>query len=180
MSKKVILVDENDKEVGTLDKIKAHQEGKLHRAFSIFIFNDKDQLLLQKRSREKYHSGGLWSNTCCSHPMPGEQLTQSAERRLEEEMGFSCHLQRVFSFIYRAEFSNGLIEHEFDYVLIGKFSGKPKPNPDEASDYRYITLEALAEDVNQNPHKYTLWLSIIINDHFHHLESLLNSHFVIK
>lgn len=177
MFKKIILVDGNDKEVGTLDKIKAHQEGKLHRAFSVFVFDKKKRLLLQKRTKTKYHSAGLWSNTCCSHSMPGEQLIQSAEKRLREEMGFRCHLQRAFSFIYRAEFSNGLVEYELDHVFLGKFGGNPNPDSKEVAGYKYLTLKELESDISLHPDKYTAWLIIIIKDHLKHLESILLSSF---
>jgi len=122
----VVLVDENDNEIGVEEKINAHRKGLLHRAFSIFVFNSKNELLLQKRAADKYHSGGLWSNTCCSHPRPGENLKDAAHRRLQEEMGFDCSLREVFSFLYKKSFDNGLTEHELDHVFFGKFDGIPK------------------------------------------------------
>lgn len=154
----VILVDEKDNELGVMKKIKAHKEAKLHRAFSIFIFNSKKELLLQKRADNKYHSPGLWSNTCCSHPRPGKNLIEEAQRRLKEEMGFTCELKDVFSFIYKAEFFNGLTEYELDHVLIGYYNGNPEPNKDEASEWKWISLEELKRDRYNHPEKYTYWL----------------------
>jgi len=159
----VILVDENDNEIGTEEKMKAHQEGKLHRAFSIFIFNSKGELLLQKRAKSKYHSGGLWSNTCCSHPMPGEALEKTVHRRLKEEMGFDCELKEIFSFTYKAKFDNGLIEHEYDHVFIGKFDGKPTPNPEEVDEWKWIDVEELKKGIQENPDNYTYWLKASID-----------------
>ena len=131
----VILVDTKDNQTGISEKLEAHKKGLLHRAFSIFLFNDQDQLLLQKRADEKYHSGGLWTNTCCSHPSPGEFLIKSAQNRLKEEMGISTSLSPLFSFIYKAEFDNGLIEHELDHVFIGTFNANPLPNPEEVGEW---------------------------------------------
>ena len=162
MEEKVILVDENDKEIGTEEKIKAHQEGKLHRAFSIFVFNSRNELLLQKRARTKYHSGGLWTNTCCSHPRPGEVLKEAVHRRLKEEMGFDCQLEEVFSFIYQTKFGNDLFEHEYDHVFLGRFDGQPVLNPQEAEDWQWIGLEELERDIKENPEKYTYWFKIAL------------------
>jgi isopentenyl-diphosphate Delta-isomerase len=158
MPNKIILVDKNDREVGTEFKMKAHREGKLHRAFSIFVFDSQKRLLLQKRASQKYHSGGLWSNTCCSHPRAGETLNEAARRRLKEEMGFVCDLRKIFSFIYKAKLDEGLTEYEFDYVLIGNFDGEPKINPKEAQDFKWVSLEFLSRDIKKNPDKYTYWL----------------------
>ena len=158
MPNKIILVDKNDKEIGTEFKIKAHKEGKLHRAFSIFIFNSQKNFLLQKRSSKKYHSGGLWTNTCCSHPSPGETILSAAHRRLKEEMGFDCDLTKIFSFIYRTKLDKGLIEHELDHVLSGNFNGKPNINIEEAEDFKWISIEFLARDIKQNPNSYSFWL----------------------
>lgn len=152
---KVILVDETDREIGTEFKLKAHQEGKLHRAFSIFIFNSRGELLLQKRSAAKYHSGGLWSNTCCSHPQPGETILSAAHNRLKEEMGFDCDLKEIFSFIYKTELGGGLTENEFDHVLVGNFDGELKFNLDEAEEIKWIDIELLTRDIEQNPNEYT-------------------------
>lgn len=153
----VILVDEYDKEVGTSEKIQAHKEGKLHRAFSIFVFNKKGDILLQKRAAGKYHSGGLWTNTCCGHPRPGENIEEAAHRRLQEEMGFDCILREIFAFTYRTEFENGLQEHEYDHVLVGMFEGKVDPDPEEAEGFAWIPLEEVQEEVEKNPEEYTFW-----------------------
>jgi len=158
MPNKIILVDKKDKEIGAEFKIKAHKEGKLHRAFSIFIFNSQKNLLLQKRSSKKYHSGGLWTNTCCSHPSPGETILSAAHRRLKEEMGVDCDLKEIFSFIYRTKLDKGLIEYEFDHVLIGNFNGKPKINIKEAEDFKWVSIEFLARDIKQNSNNYSFWL----------------------
>ncbi len=157
----VALVDKKDREIGKEEKIKAHKEGKLHRAFSIFIFNKKGELLLQKRQNGKYHSPGLWSNTCCSHPRPGKDIKEEAERRLKEEMGIKANLKEVFSFIYKAKVGD-LIEYEFDHVFFGKFDGKPKPNKKEVKDWKWQNLKDLKEDIKKNPQKYTPWLRIIL------------------
>jgi isopentenyl-diphosphate delta-isomerase len=154
----VILVDDNDKEIGTEEKIKAHKEGKLHRAFSIFVFNSRGELLLQKRAPSKYHSGGLWTNTCCSHPVPDENMTSTIHKRLEEEMGFDCELRKAFHFIYRAELTNGLIEHEYDHVFSGIYDGDVKPNPDEVSDFKWVELNDLEKDLAAHPELFTPWL----------------------
>lgn len=159
---KVILVDENDNPIGTEEKIKAHKEGSLHRAFSIFIFNSKGELLLQQRASSKYHSENLWSNTVCSHPKPNETYDQAAHRRLQEEMGFNCPLKKIFCFIYCAKFQNGLIENEYDCVLFGKFNGQPNPNPEEVKDYKWIPVEDLRKDIIINPNKYSVWLKIAL------------------
>jgi isopentenyl-diphosphate delta-isomerase len=163
MEEKVILVDKKDKEIGIEEKMKAHQEGKLHRAFSIFIFNSKGDLLLQKRAKTKYHSGGLWTNTCCSHPIPKEPIEETIHRRLKEEMGFDCELKKVFSFIYKVNFKNGLSEHELDYVFIGTFDGEPIPNPKEAEGWRMVNRKELKKDIKEKPDKYTAWFKIVLN-----------------
>ena len=163
--KKVILVNQNDEEIGFEEKIKAHKQGKLHRAFSIFIFNGQKQLLLQRRNKAKYHCAGLWSNTCCSHPKPGEVLEDAVHRRLKEEMGFDCELKEIFNFTYRAKLDNGLIENEFDHVFIGNFEGSFKPNPEEVDDWKWISINELKEDINKNSRKYTSWLRVILKEH---------------
>ncbi len=155
---RVILVDKADNQVGTEEKIKAHEEGRLHRAFSVFVFNDKGELLLQKRSAQKYHSGGLWANTCCSHPRPGEGLLEAAHRRLREEMGFDCHLKKLFSFVYKVPFGNGLTEHEYDHVLFGIYPQSPEPNPSEVDSWKWISLSELGVDIKKNPETYSYWL----------------------
>lgn len=141
-----------------MGKLVAHRKGLLHRAFSIFIFNPRGELLLQRRTRRKYHSGGLWSNTCCSHPRPGETVLRAAHRRLKEEMGFDTKLKEIFSFVYKVKFLNGLIEHEYDHVLVGRFGGTPKPNPKEAEACKWIALAALRRDIRRHPRRYSFWL----------------------
>jgi len=163
MKEYVIIVDENDKEIGTEEKIKAHKEEKLHRSFSIFIFNSKGELLIQQRAKTKYHSGGLWSNSCCSHPRPGETLNEAAHRRLKEEMGFDCKLKEVFSFIYKIKFDNDLSEHEYNHIFTGSFSGNPEPNSEEVEDWKWIDMINLKKDIRENPEKYTYWFKLIIN-----------------
>lgn len=157
MSNKIILIDKDDKQIGTDFKIKVHKEGKLHRAFSIFVFNLQKNLLLQKRSSKKYHSGGLWTNTCCSHPSPGETILTAAHRRLKEEMGFDCDLKEIFSFIYRKKLDKGIVEHEYDHVLIGSFDKEPKINIMEAEGYKWVSLEFLTRDIKENPNNYSFW-----------------------
>jgi isopentenyl-diphosphate Delta-isomerase len=159
----VILVDESDRQIGTTEKLQAHLEGKLHRAFSIFVVNGKGELLLQKRAKAKYHSGGLWTNTCCSHPRPDESMEAAVDRRLQEEMGFTCALKPLFSFVYRAELDRGLVEHEFDHVFGGRYEGSPKPNPEEVEDWQWIELAALQIDIQQNPDRYTYWLRMCLD-----------------
>lgn len=154
----VILVDEADNQIGVEEKLKAHRDGKLHRAFSIFVFNSEGKLLLQQRALSKYHCGGLWANTCCSHPRPGEGTEIAAHRRLREEMGFDCPLKELFSFTYKAKFDNGLTEHEFDHVLIGKFDGTPKANPEEVESWKWVDIDELRNGIRQNPDKYVYWL----------------------
>ncbi len=156
----ITLVDRLDRAIGAEEKMKAHREGKLHRAFSIFVFNDKGEMLLQKRSLQKYHSRSLWTNTCCSHPRPGEAVEQATARRLQEEMGFACRLQKAFHFIYRAHLEEGLIEHEFDHVFIGRYQGVIAPDPEEVADYRWIDLARLWQEVQAAPREYTIWFKI--------------------
>lgn len=156
----IILVDTNDKEIGFEEKMKAHEEGKLHRAFSIYIFNSKGELLLQKREESKYHSGNLWTNTCCSHPRQGETAEEASHRRLQEEMGFDCELKEIFSFVYKVKLGEKLYEHEYDHVLIGQFDGSPKPDPEEVSDWKWVKINELEKDVEDNPDNYTYWFKI--------------------
>jgi isopentenyl-diphosphate delta-isomerase len=160
--KKVILVDKNDNQIGTEEKMKAHIEGKLHRCFSIFIFNSKGELLLQKRAKEKYHSGGLWSNTCCSHPRPNKKIEEEAKKRLKEEMGMDSELQEVFSFTYKAKVGD-LIENEIDHVFFGTFDGRPKPNPKEVEDWKWVNPDEIKKDMKENPSKYTPWFRTILD-----------------
>lgn len=159
---KVILVDKDNRQIGTEEKLLAHKEGKLHRAFSVLIFNKKNQLLIQQRAKEKYHCGGLWSNSCCSHPKIAESLISSAHRKLKQEMGFDCKLKRIFSFIYKIKLDNQLLEHEYDTVLIGKYEKNPKPNYEEVMNYRWMSLKQIKSDILENPKIYTPWFKIII------------------
>ncbi len=157
----IILVDKNDNQIGTGRKMPVHEQAQLHRAFSIFIFNDKGQLLLQQRAAEKYHCGGLWTNTVCSHPRPGETILETAHRRLKEEMGFDCDLREVGSFIYQAKFENDLTEHEFDHIVVGTYSGYPVLNREEAADFRWQALAEVEQDIARHPKRYTPWFKII-------------------
>jgi isopentenyl-diphosphate delta-isomerase len=158
---KVILVNKKDKAIGTEEKLKAHQKGKLHRAFSVVLFNKKGEILIQKRAKSKYHSPGLWTNTCCSHPKPNENTKEAAQRRLKEEMGIKTDLKKAFSFIYKAKLGN-LVEYEFDHVFLGRFDGQPKPNKKEIEDWQWIKLVDLEKDIKKNPKKYTPWSKIIL------------------
>ncbi len=159
MNNAVILVDQHDHPIGQLEKLAAHQQGLLHRAFSIFIFNQQGQLLLQQRHADKYHCGGLWTNTCCSHPQPGESVIQAAERRLQEELGFTVPLTHKGHFTYRAEFDNGLIEHELDHVLVGHSELKNPPfNQEEIAALKWIDIAELKRELEQHPQRYTPWL----------------------
>ncbi|MDD4989196.1 MAG: isopentenyl-diphosphate Delta-isomerase [Candidatus Pacebacteria bacterium] len=160
MGKHIILVNEKDEQVGEEEKLKAHLEGKLHRCLSIFIFNSKGEMLLQRRAKEKYHSGGLWTNACCGHQDPGEENESAAHRCLNLEMGFDCPLKEIFTFTYRAELDHGITENEFDHVFMGMYDGKISPNPEEAEDFRWMSRKALREDVKKNPEKYTYWFKI--------------------
>ena len=165
MQQEIILVDSNDIQIGTIEKLKAHQLGLLHRAFSIFIFNSEGEILLQKRAIDKYHSGGLWSNTCCSHPVPDISIFQKAQERLQEEMGIECQLNFIDKFEYKASFPNGLIEHELDYIFVGQSDEVPSPNPEEVSDYCWINFQDLTISMAQKPENYTFWLRIILKNH---------------
>lgn len=156
----VILVDSNDREIGLMEKMQAHREAVLHRAFSIFIFNSRGEMLLQQRAYTKYHTPGLWTNTCCSHPRKGETVADAASRRLFEEMGMICPLEEIFSFIYKANVSQGLIEHELDHILIGHSDEKPVINRDEAASWRYASIETIKRELRENPEKFTAWFKI--------------------
>lgn len=156
----LILVDENDKEIGFMNKLAVHRAGMLHRAFSVFIFNKEGELLLQQRADEKYHSGGLWTNTCCSHPVKGEELEYTIARRLKEEMGIACKIQFQFSFIYKAAFENGLTENELDHVFFGTTDDVPVPNAKEVKDWKYISLQKLKEEISAHPEKFSAWLKV--------------------
>ncbi|MBL7729921.1 MAG: isopentenyl-diphosphate Delta-isomerase [Chitinophagaceae bacterium] len=157
---KVILVDENDNPVGEAEKMQAHLDGQLHRAFSVFIFNSKGEMLLQQRALHKYHSGGLWTNACCSHPAPGEETAAAATRRLQEEMGFTTQVEKIFDFVYHASFDNGLTEYEFDHVYTGYYEGDIRCNPDEVMDYCYKNMNELEESLALQPEKFTAWFRL--------------------
>jgi isopentenyl-diphosphate Delta-isomerase len=162
MVEEVILVNEQDEEVGQMEKMEAHQKALLHRAFSVFIFNSKEEMLLQQRAIKKYHSGGLWTNACCSHPKPGESTKNGAERRLSEELGFTTALEKIFHFTYKHRFDNGLTEFEFDHVFIGHYDGKIIPEKEEASDYCFMSLDAIESSLNSHPQKFTPWFHIVL------------------
>jgi isopentenyl-diphosphate delta-isomerase len=169
MQEYVILVDEHNNEVGLMEKYEAHQKALLHRAFSIFIFNNNGELLLQQRALDKYHSGGLWTNTCCSHPRANEQTIDAAHRRLVEEMGFDCELTEKFRFLYKAPFDNGLTEHELDFIFTGTYNGTPNINPQEVNSYKWMPLQDVVNDAKQSPQLYTEWFKIILNEYMSHL-----------
>ena len=160
----VILVTKDDKPIGTMEKMMAHQKATLHRAFSVFIFNSKGQLLIQQRASNKYHSPLLWTNTVCSHPRQDEKTKDAAHRRLVEEMGFDCDFDEAFSFIYKADVGQGLIEHEFDHVFISVSDQEPSPNPGEVESWKYADLGFLENDINENPHLYTIWFQIALEE----------------
>lgn len=166
----VILVNEKDEQIGLMEKIEAHEKALLHRAFSVFVFNNKNELMIQQRAHSKYHSPGLWTNTCCSHQREGESNINAGKRRLMEEMGFSTDLKDTISFIYKAPFDNGLTEHEFDHILVGYFEDEPKPNPDEVADWKWMTLEDLKTDMSKNPDIYTEWFKIIFDKYLTSIE----------
>lgn len=161
----VILVDSLDREIGVQEKMTAHTLGQLHRAISVFIYNSSGEILLQQRALTKYHSGGLWTNTCCSHPRPGESTLEAAHRRLKEEMGMTAELNHLFSFTYHAELDKGLIEHEFDHVFVGQSDDLPVLNREEADSYTYLSPYKIQLDIDQNPDKYTEWFKIIFNQY---------------
>ncbi len=162
MSAQVVLVNAHDEPVGVADKLKAHEQGWLHRAFSVFVFDPEGRLLLQQRNVNKYHSGALWSNTCCSHPHPDEPVAEAAQRRLQEEMGFQCALDPAFTFTYRAVLSDTMIEHEYDHVFIGHGTPTVSPNADEVQDWRWIAPNDLMADIAAHPANYTAWFRMAI------------------
>jgi len=159
----VILVDEQDNAIGTMEKQQAHVQGLLHRAFSIFIFNSEKKILLQKRAATKYHCGGLWTNACCSHPRENENTRDAANRRLQEEMGMQCELKPIFTFVYKAEFENGLIEHEFDHVFLGESNQTPTVNNQEVDEFRYIGIDELQLEIKTSPQNFTPWFLIALD-----------------
>ena len=160
---RVILVDEDDREVGTAEKFQAHRDAARHRAFSVFVFDGDGAMLLQRRASAKYHSASLWSNACCGHPRPGETTVDAAHRRLGEEMGFDCELVPAMTFTYRAELGAGLSEHEIDHVFVGRSDADPTPNPDEVGDWRRVDVAALRRDVAQRPERYTVWFRMVLD-----------------
>lgn len=166
----VVLVNENNEQVGLMPKMEAHQMAVLHRAFSVFILNDKNELMLQQRAADKYHSPLLWANTCCSHQRENETNIEAGNRRLQEEMGFTTELKELFSFIYKAPFDNGLTEHELDHVMIGYYNEDPIINKDEVEGWKWMDIDSVREDIRQNPEIYTAWFKIIFDKFYHFLE----------
>ncbi len=171
----MILVDENDRQIGLMPKMEAHQKARLHRAFSVFVLNDKGEIMLQQRAAHKYHSPLLWTNTCCSHQRDGESNLAAGKRRLKEEMGFEVELEEVFSFIYKAPFDNGLTEHELDHVMVGKYNGTPIINPEEVEDWKWMAPKAIQEDILLNPDNYTAWFKIIFDKFYNYLLAYLEN-----
>jgi isopentenyl-diphosphate delta-isomerase len=166
-AEQLILVDAQDRELGAKEKLQAHVEGVLHRAFSVFVFDAGNRLLLQRRALTKYHSGGLWSNTACGHPRPGETTVEAARRRLREEMGFDCELREAFEFLYRAELDGALVEHEYDHVFVGTHEGEPTPDSSEVEDWRWVTMDELRRCLRVEPQRYSYWLKAVVEgDHW--------------
>ncbi len=168
----VILVNENNEQIGTMPKMEAHEKAVLHRAFSVFITNDKGEIMLQQRAASKYHSPLLWTNTCCSHQRVGESNIEAGKRRLQEEMGFQAELKELFSFIYKAPFDNGLTEHEYDHVMLGSFNSEPNINPEEVEAWKWMSPQLVKEDIANNPDDYTAWFKIIFEKFYEHLFNL--------
>jgi isopentenyl-diphosphate delta-isomerase len=171
---KVVLVDLDDQPLGTMGKMEAHEKAILHRAFSIFVLNSNRELLLQQRAMEKYHSPGLWTNTCCSHQREGETNHQAGNRRLMEEMGMRVSLEELFTFIYKAPFDNGLTEHELDHVMVGYSDEDPKINTDEVAAFKWMHVDFVKEDLEKNPNSYTVWFAIIFNRFYEHIKKNFN------
>ncbi|MHA3787195.1 isopentenyl-diphosphate Delta-isomerase [Flavobacterium hauense] len=167
---KVILVNEKDEQIGLMPKMEAHEKALLHRAFSVFILNSDNEVMLQQRAAQKYHSPLLWTNTTCSHQREGESNIEAGIRRLREEMGFETDLKELFSFIYKAPFDNGLTEHELDHVMIGYYNEEPNINRDEAESWKWMSIDAVKEDMQQQPELYTVWFRIIFDEFYHFLE----------
>lgn len=166
----VILVNEKDEQIGLMPKLEAHEKAVLHRAFSVFILNSKNEIMLQQRAHHKYHSPSLWTNTCCSHQRAGETNIQAGSRRLYEEMGFKAELKELFHFIYKAPFDNGLTEHELDHVMIGYYNEDPVVNPDEVEDWQWMGIDAVKENMVLFPEQYTVWFKIIFDEFYHFIE----------
>lgn len=167
---KVILVNEKDEQIGLMPKLEAHEKAVLHRAFSVFVLNSNNEIMLQQRAHHKYHSPLLWTNTCCSHQREGESNIQAGTRRLYEEMGFTTDLKELFHFIYKAPFDNGLTEHELDHVMIGYYDGEPKINSDEVESWKWMAIDAVKTDIEKNSDSYTVWFKIIFDEFYHYLE----------
>ena len=169
---KVVLVDKNDYPIGTMEKMEAHEKGVLHRAFSVFGFNDNDELMLQQRALSKYHSPGLWTNTCCSHPREGEKTMDAAHRRMMEEMGFDCNFEEAFHFIYNSDVGQGLTEHELDHIFIGHSNKQPKINPNEVNDWKYMSMDSVRDEMKSNPENFTVWFRIAFDEVESYLKNL--------
>ena len=167
---KVILVNSNDEPIGLMPKMEAHEKALLHRAFSVFVINGNNELMLQQRAHQKYHSPGLWTNTCCSHQRDGEENIEAGLRRLQEEMGFETPLEYLFNFIYKAPFDNGLTEHELDHVMLGRFEGEPSINPEEVASWKWMDIDLIHAALNNNPADYTVWFAIIFDRFYNHLK----------
>lgn len=168
----VILVDTDDREIGTMEKLEAHEKGLLHRAFSIFLFNDRGEMLIHRRALTKYHCGGQWSNTCCSHPEKGKDLNDCLRDKLFQEMGIAAEVEKAFEFTYRAEMENGLTEHEYDHVYIGRYNDAPRPNPEEVCDWRYVSMPALEAELRNEPEKFTPWFRMLFDRITKHYEAI--------
>ena len=175
VEEQVILVNEKDEPIGLMPKMQAHEEAVLHRAFSVFVINDKNEIMLQQRAAHKYHSPLLWTNTCCSHQRSGETNIQAGKRRLQEEMGFSVELKELFSFIYKAPFDNGLTEHELDHVMVGYSNQNPEINKDEAEAWKWMGISEIKEDMKRRPEIYTEWFKIIFDEFYHFIEAQKNN-----
>ena len=163
MEERVVLVDERDAEVGTLEKQRAHAEGRLHRALSVFVLDREGRILIHRRAGAKYHSGGRWTNTCCSHPRPGEPVEEAARRRLREEMGIDCALEPAFAFVYRAEVGGGLVEHEYDHVFVGRWEGAPSPDPGEVEAWAWARPDEVLACMDADPDAYTPWFRLLMH-----------------
>ena len=167
---KVILVNSNDEPIGLMPKMEAHEKALLHRAFSVFVINSNNEMMLQQRALQKYHSPGLWTNTCCSHQRDGEENIEAGLRRLQEEMGFETPLEYLFNFIYKAPFDNGLTEHELDHVMLGRYEAEPSINPEEVASWKWMDIDLIHADLINNPANYTVWFVIIFDRFYNHLK----------
>ena len=167
---KVILVNSNNEPIGLMPKMEAHEKALLHRAFSVFVINGNNELMLQQRALQKYHSPGLWTNTCCSHQRDGEENIEAGLRRLQEEMGFETPLEYLFNFIYKAPFDNGLTEHELDHVMLGRYEAEPSINPEEVASWKWMDIDLIHADLINNPANYTVWFVIIFDRFYNHLK----------